>query len=366
MNDEILPPKIQNLRNASSYKHFNLVKLRPDRAIKSILWKTVHFARRYKYRERKTSYGNENADKAFYVIGYSEFTAGLFSLINAVLNHIVYAKKFGYIPIVDFQNFETQYHNPGTFCKENVWEYFFEQPGGYSLENITKSKNIILSMKTSNPRIRLLNFNLNLSDSPDLQEYYNGLFQTYIRPNKTTQDYIAADESKILIENRKVLGVLCRGTDYTQKKPAGHEIQPDPNDVIIKVRDVLNKYKCTHIYLATEDQDVYNVFKKYFEDILLSNGQTRFSGKELKNVQYLANIPPKRERDKYFLALEYLSSVNILSKCSCFIGGQTTGTFGVYALTKGFEYAYVYNLGKYPARQPKLRNELKNLLTGNL
>lgn len=366
MNDEILPPKIKELQDASSYKHFSLVKLRPDIAIKSILWKTIHFTRRYKYRERKTSYGNENVDKKFYVIGYFEFTAGLFSLINAVLKHIVYAKKFGYIPVVDFQNFETQYHDSGTFGKDNMWEYFFEQPMGYSLENISKSKNIILSAKTSNPRIRILDFDINLSDSQELKKYYNALFQIYIRPNKSTQDYLAADESKILIQNRKLLGVLCRGTDYTHKKPAGHEIQPDPKDIIMKAKDVIIKYRCTHIYLATEDQDVYDMFKKEFGNILLSNGQTRFSGKEIENVQFLANVGKKRERDKYFFALEYLSSVNILSKCSCFIGGQTTGTFGVYALTKGFEYAYVYNLGKYPAQQPTLRSELKNLLTGNL
>jgi hypothetical protein len=82
--------------------------------------------------------------------------------------------------------------------------------------------------------------------------------------------------------------------------------------------------------------------------LLLSNGQRRFSDEELENVQCLAEVPQKRERDKYFLGLEYLSSVNILSKCPYFIGGQTLGTFGVYALTEGFEYDYVYNLGKYP------------------
>lgn len=346
--------------------HLIFAKLRPDRALKILLWKTIHLARRYKYRELKKKYGNENLDKIFYVIGYPEFTAGLFSLINAVLKHIVYAEKFGYIPVVDLQNFESQYHDPGTFGKENAWEYFFEQPMGCSLCDINKSKNIILSTKTSNPRIRVLDFDINLSDSRELQKYYNGLFQAYIRPNKSTQDYLSADESKIFIENRKLLGVLCRGTDYTQKKPAGHEIQPDPNDVIIKAEEIVKNYNCTHIYLATEDQDVYDIFKKAFGGILLSNGQTRFSGKELENVQFLANAGKKRERDKYFFALEYLSSVNILSKCPCFIGGQTTGTFGVYALTKGFEYDYVYNLGKYPAQRPTLRSELKNLLAGNL
>jgi hypothetical protein len=343
-----------------------LRKLRPDRAIKSLLRKTVHLARRYKYRELKKSYGNDNPDKVFYIIGYPEFTAGLFSLINAVLKHIVYAKKFGYIPVVDLQNFESQYHDPGAFGKENVWEYFFEQPMGYSLCNIDKSKNIVLSAKTSNPRVRVLDFDMNLSDSRKLQKYYNGLFRSYIRPNKITKDYLSADEDKIFAGNRKLLGILCRGTDYTQKKPAGHEIQPDPKDVILKTEDIIKKYNCTHIYLATEDQDIYDLFERTFGSILLSNGQSRFSPHELTDVQFLANAGKKRERDKYFLGLEYLSSVNILSKCSCFIGGQTTGTFGVYALTKGFEYDYVYNLGKYPALHPALRDELKKLIVGNL
>jgi hypothetical protein len=207
---------------------------------------------------------------------------------------------------------------------------------------------------------------MNLSANREIKEYYNDLFKSYIRLNKTTRDYLAADESKIFTGNRKLLGILCRGTDYVHKKPAGHAIQPDPKDVIMMAEDIIRKYNCTHIYLATEDQDIYDQFMKRFGKMLLSNGQIRFSFKELSDVQFLADVGKKRERDKYFLALEYLSSVNILSKCSCFIGGQTTGTFGVYALTNGFEYDYTYNLGKYPVLRPTLRGEIKKLFTGDL
>jgi hypothetical protein len=349
------------------YKRLTLAKLRPDRAIKSILWKTIHFAQEYKYRERRACYGTENSDKRFYVIGILVYGCGLFGLISHILKHIVYAEKFGYIPIVDLQNFDTQYLDLGSLGKENAWEYFFEQPGGYSLRDISKSKNVILSAKTSNPRIRILDNDENLSDNRELQKYFNRLFQKYIRPNKLTQDYLSTDEDKIFIGNRKILGILCRGTDYTQKKAANHDIQPDPNDVVIKAKKIIRKYNCSHIYLATEDQNIYDIFKKHFRNILLSNDQRRFSSRELENVKYLADVPQKRKRDKYFLGLEYLSSVNILSKCPCFIGGQTLGTFGVYALTKGFEYDYVYNLGKYPSPpKPRLRNELKNVLIENL
>jgi hypothetical protein len=179
-------------------------------------------------------YGPENSGKWFYVIGIFVSGCGIFGLISHILKHIVYAEKFGYIPIVDLQNYDTQYLDPDSLGKENAWEYFFEQPSGYSLRDISKSKNIILSAKTSNPRIRILNNSDNLSDNHELQKYYNELFQKYIRPNKLTQDYLSTDEDKIFIENRKILGILCRGTDYTLKKPAGHDIQPDPNDVIMK------------------------------------------------------------------------------------------------------------------------------------
>jgi hypothetical protein len=352
--------------NQTFYKRITIAKLRPDRAIKSLLWKTIHFARKFKYRERITSYGTENADKNFYIIGFLDYTCGLFGLISHMLKHIVYAESFGYIPVVDLQNYNTQYLEPDALGKENAWEYFFEQPMSYSLRDISKSKNIILSAKTSNPRIRILNYDINLSDSRTLQKYYNRLFKSYIRPNKPTQDYLSTDENKILSGNRKLLGVLCRGTDYTHKKPAGHNIQPDPYDIIPKAENILKEYNCTHVYLATEDQDIYDTFLKHFGNILLSNEQLRFSVREMENVQYLADVQKERKQDKYFRALEYLSSVNILSKCSCFIGGQTMGTFGVYAMTNGFEYDYTYNLGKYPISQPTLYNELKNLLTGNL
>jgi hypothetical protein len=355
------------LRRQSSGKRITLAKLRPDRAIKSILWKTVHFARKYKYREKKTSYGNENSDKIFYIIGFPDYTDGLFAIISAVLKHIVYARRFEFIPVVDFQNFKTQYLNNMALGKENAWEYFFEQPMGFSLKDLNKSKNIILSTKISNPRIRVLDYEESLLlDNLQLREYYNYLFMTYIRFNRSTKEYLDNDEKKIFLENRKILGILCRGTDFILKKPPGHEIQPETKDVIFKAENILREYKCSHIYLATEDQEIYSAFKKHFGDAILSNEQKRFSHVDMENVQYLAHIPEKRKNDKYFIGLEYLSSVNILSKCPCFIGGRTTGTFGVYSMTKGFEYDYTFNLGKYPVSQPKLIDELRNLITGNL
>jgi hypothetical protein len=150
-----------------------------------------------------------------------------------------------------------------------------------------------------------------------------------------------------IIGANKVLGILCRGTDYLLKKPKHHPIQPEPEEVIKKAEEVIKEQKCDKIYLATEDQYIYNLFKIYFGDLLLQNNQRKFERSDLDNVQYLAQIGFDREQDKYLTGLEYLSSIYLLSKCSCFIGGRTSGTIGVHLLSDGFEYDYTWNLGSY-------------------
>ena len=50
-----------------------------------------------------------NPDKIFYIIKRTPGT-GLFSNVLFVLNHLIKAKKLGYIPFVDMQNFHTIYN----------------------------------------------------------------------------------------------------------------------------------------------------------------------------------------------------------------------------------------------------------------
>ena len=54
-------------------------------------------------------FGNLNKDKIFYLIKRSPGT-GLFSNVAFVLNHLIIAKKFDFIPIVDMKNYITIYN----------------------------------------------------------------------------------------------------------------------------------------------------------------------------------------------------------------------------------------------------------------
>ncbi len=97
-------------------------------------------------RRQDKSFGNLNPSVKFYVIRSSGADEGLLSLYLGRLKEIHRCIHEGFIPIIDWENYKTQYNVDfpvnGT---KNAWEYYFEQPCGYSLEEVYKSKNVRLS-----------------------------------------------------------------------------------------------------------------------------------------------------------------------------------------------------------------------------
>jgi hypothetical protein len=298
-----------------------------------------------KLHPRKVSWGPQNPDKIFYIIGFSCESLGLFALVKAALSHILYAVKKGYIPVVNLRDWENQYIKKNEIGVRNSWELFFNQPMEYGLEDVSNSQNIILSTNTWFPRFRYVispRF-MNKKYSKKLN-YISSQYKKYIHFNKETELY-CQNELKRLLGNNKVLGILCRGTDYIHRRPLNHPIQPDPIEVINKAKELYPRLKYDKIYLATEDQDIFELFHKNFGEILITNGQILY--KLSDHIQYLSEIDTAHRHDEYLKGMEYLSSLYILSQCNFFIGGRTSGSQGVYFMSNGFEYDYTWDLGYY-------------------
>jgi len=298
-----------------------------------------------KLKEKQTSFGTEHPDKIFYITGVVDRRGGLFWMMLFNLHRIAYALEKGWIPVVDWQNQPNQYLEDRVLHKENAWEYYFEQPCHYNLLSIKNSKNIIKGNGSLSIDRLILDCYVETND--EYFPYIKKIFKQYIRFNNSTLDYIENEYKAVLKDKNNVLGVLCRGTDYTLLKPEGHPVQPEPEKVIKKAKEVMANKKLNYIYLATEDQDIYELFQKEFGDNLLINKQDRFTKRELTKDQFLYQIKHNRENDKFLLGLEYLSSMYLLSKCHSFIGGRTRGTTGVLLMTDGFDYHYVWNLSIY-------------------
>ena len=298
-----------------------------------------------KNREKQTSYGIENPDKIFYITGVADRRGGLLWMMLCNLGRIAYALEKGWIPVVDWQNQPNQYLENQDLHKKNAWEYYFEQPCNYNLASIKQSKNIVQGIGPLS--IDNLIFDCYIETNDEYFPYIKKIFKQYIQFNVSTRNYIENEYQTVLNGKDKVLGVLCRGTDYTLRKPEGHPIQPEPEKVIKKAKEVMAAKHLDSIYLATEDQDIYELFRKEFGEKLHTNKQDRFTKQEMAKAQYLYQIQHDRENDKYLLGLEYLSSIYILSKCHSFISGRTRGATGVLLMTDGFDYQYIWNLSIY-------------------
>lgn len=290
--------------------------------------------------ENYVCYDPESPNKKFYVIRRTGTHAGLGTIVSYVLDGILYAIERNLIPVVDLQNQPNQYLTKDVLYKENAWEYYSRQPADYTLTDIYHSQNI--SLHEDNVKYGLWH-NLLVCKSTEWLKCNRPLYKKHIIYNQTTKKYLIDDEVSILQNKDKLLGVLCRGTDYLYKKPKNHARQPNPQDVLRYSEKVMQAKNCQYVFLATEDIDIYKQFKKHFGDRLLTKEQQRFSGQDLQDVQYLSAL----SFDKKLLGLQYLSVLNLLAKCHCFIGGLTAATPMVYLMTEGFEYEYVFDLGAY-------------------
>lgn len=281
--------------------------------------------------------------KTYYIIRRADNKTGLFSLFNTHLGHIYYALQHGYIPVIDMMNYENCYLEKSKMGVENAWEYFFEQPLGVGLEEAYAGKRVLLSDGVPiEPRP---------DDDMDFFRDKNGkltkwreFVHKYIHIKDDIMKDINSEYDSLVKKGDKVLGVLVRGTDYTTLKPYQHPIQPEIDTVIRDAKEVMQKYGCNKIFVATEDIVAARKFQEEFGDSYITNKQEYIDYKVGKGVpEYRIS----RENDYYLRGKEYLTTIVMLSRADCFIGGRTSGTVGMMLLSDGFEYSYVYNLGRY-------------------
>lgn len=310
--------------------------------IKRIFQKITPLDRVYtswKWREKKVSYGEAYPEKTFFVIRRAYCKVGLFSHVMTNMGLVDYAVSKGYIPIIDMQNGRNTYLEEDKVGKENAWEYYFRQPCGYGLEDIAHAKNVILSSGLITSANRYPDFRI-VQDQGQL-DYWRRVFQKWFRITDEIQEELQKRKDR-LFSDRKVLGILARGTDYKASRPKGHPIQPTIQQIIAKAKEMLQTYSCEMIYLATEDADIYEALKSVFGEQLKASDQKRYRTGANQNINDL-----REDGSRYRSGREYLLSMMLLAQCNCLLAGNVGGTHGVLLMTNGFEGQYIFDLGMY-------------------
>ena len=285
-------------------------------------------------------FGPLNPDKTFYVIRCSHDETGLFGLYNNVVAQMKKADELHAIPIVDWQFYPNGYiSEDDEVGRVNVWELYFEQPIDYSLKDIYKSKNVVMS---SGEIVSTLG---DIRNSQELSKDHEEI-EKHIRLNDSTKDKLKRESLRVGIGKYSVLGLKLRGTDFTATKPQYHAIMPTNLDAIKIVE------KCEHdwqvgdrhfdrIYLATEDRGILMSMKEHFGDKLIYTEGEHFSNTGNKWMNEVIDEKRSEKHYKYKRMLEYLISVYVLSECDALIAPPIGGTLGAMSIKGKYKDLYI-------------------------
>lgn len=298
-------------------------------------------------------------DKKYMIVTSNLAKGGLYVYLLDLLTKIGYAEQNGFIPVVDLLNVPSALRNNPD---ENAWELYFRQPGDVSVEDVYGASNIefchtaknLLYIGDVTPDTNVENYQVVIDESKPYDVWLNDkklmsmcrdCWSKYCRYSDNTSEYIEKKYTELIGDKKKVLGLLCRGTDYLSLKPYGHNMQPTIPQIIEKVGEVMAEYNCDHIYLATEDQDILDTLIKQYGEKLIFNDVPRVKYREGK---LLYDLYVGQNNDIYQRQLNYLTDLEILSRLNYLIAGKTTGSrFIPIMKDRDFDYLYFWELGRY-------------------
>lgn len=288
--------------------------------------------------------GKKYPGKTFFIIRRDYSNVGLLSAYITNAGYIKYAIDHGYIPVVDMKHYKNCYLEKGELGKKNTWEFYFEQPTSYSLEDAYSGKNIILSdLNTIDQRPNdHMDFFYNTNN--ELKKWRE-FAREYIKVKHSIWDE-ATYRYKYYSKGEKTLGVSIRGTDYINLQPPEHPVQPPIEVVIADIKNELSINQYTHIYICTEDVKYIESIKEEFGDMCFIN--------ERKLIDYskgsiIATIK-KEKINKYDNGKEYLITILMLTMTDVLIASRTSGNVAAEVLSNGWEKQKIYDLGRYPKK----------------
>ncbi len=256
-----------------------------------------------------------------------------------MLSNIIWCIENGYKPIINIYPKGGCYSDNG-----NLWDKMLKQPFDADQEKIMQQGNYIICP------INSFVVHARMTDTEDKQKvlFWNKMFKTFAAFNESTQKYF--DNEYEIIENKKVVACVGRGTDYTNTKPKGHPIQPDINEFLEKVEEIYTLGNYEYIYLATEEKKIADAFKMKFPNKILENKRNYFDEKYFSDekIEWISGVHFNRDNDDFLKSIEYMSSINLVSKCDSLVAGLCGGSeIAIYWNGLKYRECYCFNKGVY-------------------
>ena len=274
----------------------------------------------------------------FYVIRMRPPGWGFFAGVTSVLQGIMYAEKHNLTPVVDMENYWVAELSSTKKINDtyNAWCYFFKQISDFSLDEVYKSKNVILSEGS-----RILGNDHWFSDRKLLYlgeinhiKTISEIIDKYIALNKITLDHFNKAKEELNWIPSKTLGVFIRGTSYMTNSGV-NDTPPALESIIVNIKNTLSENKMNNLYISTEDYEIYSTLCKELKDFNI-----------VPNIRYkkIASVEDWQKSGKtthdgaillgYERTLNYLIDILLMTECESCIA--TLSNASVFFLSKRF------------------------------
>lgn len=284
--------------------------------------------------------GSDNDDKNFFVLDAFYGNLGLFVIFSKVISCIRYAKSRGFIPVVSLKRM-----GAGCFYSDwegdDVWNKFFNQPEGYSMDEVMNSRHVFFSPGFYNGNVMSIimdrqSENVNLS-------WPGGIY------NEQVNRCICEKEKEFLPYPEQTLGVLARGTDYVKTHLSNHPIHASIDMICEKIDECLAQWNLKYIYVSTEDASYCRYLKDRYGGKVFFTDQERY---EVEDGEMLADLHRRQKikRKGFDMGTDYILSIDLLAKCNSLIASGGCGGLSEAVRQNEGRYSnvYVFQLGVNP------------------
>lgn len=278
--------------------------------------------------------------KKYYIIRYHDTDyCGWTVWERIVLYNCIYAIDHHMIPVVDMKNYKSIYQEKDEFKIVNVWETYYEQPTKHTLEEAYKSKNYVLC-DTSKEWFTYIRIRRKKRFT---NEYLRKCFHLYIqwKPDIVKilkQNYWSIFPKDEYGKKIRLFGLCVRGTDY---KRFHHPKQPSISELTALALKKFKKYKCDYFFVATEDYEIYKEIRKKLPE----NKIVTYNAGNIKTYNKRIGVIVRQNNSAYNASIDYLTTLYILNKCTCLLGGVCGATIvAQYRRKHQYEYCNIVDL----------------------
>lgn len=296
------------------------------------------------------SQGKRNPDKVIYNIDLSDGIAGFFAIYRHIISCLYVCDRFHFTPYV-------RVHDSLYSCRkeDNVFEYFFQQPAGLSMDDVLNSYTVVDSFSehygwlddaAGNHGMLVAGYTVN-------NRYIKlaaSVCRKYVRLLPETKGKMDKEISALLGSKRTV-AVHYRGTDF-RLGSYGHPVPLELEDYYPYIDESLeNGFE--QIFLATDESKIVEELRGKYPGIVMFYADAVRSDNEMG----IHTQTSSRPKNGYLLAYEVLRDMITMAFCDGLICGNSQVTIAARIQKESslqeFEYLKILDKGLYQKNNRK-------------